>query len=296
MAIHLENMALFVEVARAGSFTRASESLGIPLSSLSRRIAEFEKTLGLALINRTTRKLQLTPAGKEYFAECEAIVAQASIAHERLLKRREDLDGTLRISLTPDFGALVFRPLLGEFAERYPKLRFDLVLTPDFVDLVGGNIDVAVRFGYPVDSRLTMRTLGHIRHGLYATPAYLARHGTPRAPAELGSHQCICIHHAGKPPTRNVSRAGEVVALQMHERFASNHMSMILNLARMDLGIGVVPEVIARDDVRTGRLVQVLPDWEFPDIPVVALTASRLLPAGVRAFVEFLVERTAEVL
>ncbi len=292
----LKDMDLFVEVARRQSFTRAADALGMPLSSLSRRMRDFEQSLGIQLINRSTRRLELTPIGQEYFLECERIVADAAGAHERLVARRGELKGRLRLSLTPDFGAIVFRPLLAEFATSHPEVSFDLDLTPGFVDLIAGNIDVAVRFGNPADSGLTMRFLGVIRHGLYATPRYLAQRGTPLSPDELATHTGIVIRHASKTSKRIITRDGRPSEVILNERFSSNHLSMILNLALMDFGICILPEVMARSHVQSGALKALLDDWKSPDVPVVALTATKLLPARVRAFLEFLVARTGEVL
>jgi DNA-binding transcriptional LysR family regulator len=296
MAENLRDMSLFVEVARAGSFTKAAESLDLPLSSLSRRFAEFERRIGLQLINRSTRKLELTEIGREYFEECERLVLEAAEVHERLKARRDELAGPLKLSLTPDFGSLLFAPLLAEFALLHPRIHFILDLTPNLVDLISENIDVAIRFGNPSDSRLTMRALGTVHHGLFASPRYLELHGLPADPAELAQHEGIGIRHAAKVPPVVLTRDMDSVELNLPLRFQSNNMSMLRRLALMDMGIAVLPEVFARVPVAEKALVAVLPEWKFPSVPVIALTATRLLPARCRAFIEFISLRTHEVL
>jgi DNA-binding transcriptional LysR family regulator len=289
---HLKNMALFVEIARTGSFTRAAAALGVPVSTLSRRFAAFEKELGLQLINRDTRKIELTSIGREYFLECSRLVDEANVAHERLRHGRSEPAGRLNISMTPDFGVLVFSPLLMEFAQAFPAISFDLDLTSTPVDLITNNIDVAIRFGAPADSSITMRSLGTIQHGLYASPDYLAREGTPTSPAELAGHQGIRIRHATKAQYDQVSRDGEVQAIRMLERFQSNNLSMIRNVALMHLGIAIMPEIMAREALASGALVRLLPAWHFESTPVLALTPTRLLSAACRAFLDFLAERS----
>ena len=292
---HLRNMALFVEVARSGSFTRASVALGVPKSTLSRRFAAFEKHIGLQLINRDTRKIELTSIGREYFIECSRLVDAANIAHERLRLDRDKAAGHLKISMTPDFGSLIFSPLLVEFAQKFTGISFDLDLTSATVDLIANNIDVAIRFGTPADSSLTMRSLGTIQHGIYASPAYILRHGEPNTPDSLTGHQGIRIRHATKAHYDQIQRGKETLPIKMQERFQSNNLSLVRNLALMDLGIAIMPEIMAREALTSGTLVRLLPEWNFRPTPVLALTPTRLLPGSCRAFLDFLAARAPEL-
>ena len=280
-------MALFVAIARAKSLTKASRVLGIPMASLSRRFAEFEKSLGLRLINRDTRKLELTSIGREYLVECERLIDAASIAHERLRQQKDEPEGWLRLSLTPDFGVLQFSPVLIEFAQKYPLVSFDLNLTSDTIDLIADNIDIAIRFGVPQDSSLTMRSLGNIQHGIYASPIYVAAHGVPSDPGDLPRHTGIRVSHATKTRYDRIHNGGRVEPIQMAERFHSNNLSIIRNFAVAGLGIAIMPATMAREPLATGHLLRILPDWHFEPTPVLALTPSRLLPASSRVFLDF---------
>lgn len=296
MKDYLRDMALFVEIAQAGTFSKASTATGVPISTLSRRLSEFEKRLGFQLIKRSTRKLELTELGAQYFAECERLVAEASAAHERLLSRSDQIEGTLKLSMTPDFGAVVLAPVLAEFARQHPLIRFDLDLTPHFVDLISNNIDVAIRFGHPVDSGITMRRIGSIHHWLCASPRYLECHGVPTDPEHLKSHAGILLKRANNPPPLMLSKGKKSVPLVTDARFHANHISMLTYLGLSHFGICLLPDVAAAPFLRSGELVRVLADWTFPTVPVLAITPSRLQPARSRLFLEFLARHAGDVL
>lgn len=149
MVNHLNDMALFVEVVKAKGFRNAADTIGIPNSTLSRRISELEKSIGLRLLHRTTRKIELTEAGKIYYERCKRIVSEAKLAHEQLGEILLQPSGLLRISLPVDFGTIFLTSRLKEFAEIYPGINFEIDLTPKLVDLVSQNIDVAIRMGNP---------------------------------------------------------------------------------------------------------------------------------------------------
>ena len=293
---YLRDMSLFVEIAQAGNFSKASAAAGVPISTLSRRLSEFEKKLGFQLIKRSTRKLELTELGAQYFLECERLVAEASAAHERLLARSDQVEGTLKLSMTPDFGAIVFAPVLAEFARLHPLIRLDLDLTPHFVDLISNNIDVAIRFGHPVDSGITMRRIGSVDHWLCATPHYLECHGVPTEPEHLASHAGILLKRANNPPPLMLAKGKREAPLEMNVRFHANHISMLIYLALADFGVCLLPDSMADPLLKTGRLVRVLSDWTLPTVPVLAITPSRLQPARCRLFLEFLARRAGEVL
>ena len=193
---YLHDMALFVEIARAGTLSRASKATAVPISTLSRRLSEFEKRIGLQLVKRNTRALELTELGRQYFARCESIVIGAASAHEELLRSSEQVEGTLKLSMTPDFGATVLAPLLVEFARIHPLINFELDLTPALKNLVESDIDIAIRFGHPEDSRLIMRRVGTISHWLCATPSYLSANSVPTTPDDLKKHNGILLRRA----------------------------------------------------------------------------------------------------
>ena len=187
----LGDVALFVEVAKTKSIKRTAEALGIPDSTLSRRLTELERSLGVQLLHRTTRRIDLTEAGQLYYAKCRKVVEAAELANAQLKDDAESPRGVLRLSLPADFSALFIAPLVAEFIRIYPLVHFDFRLTEQWVDLVEHGIDIAIRLGPQADSALTIRHLGEIHYALYASPEYIRTAGAPRHPSELAQHACI---------------------------------------------------------------------------------------------------------
>lgn len=291
----LNDMALFVEVAKAMSFRRAAESLGMPNSTLSRRVSALEKAIGLRLLHRTTRKLELTEAGQIYYERSKRIVDEARLAHEQLGELLAQPSGVLRASLPVDFASTYLAPLIAEFSRLYPGIRFDFDLTPRRVDLVSEPFDVAIRMGESQDSNLIARPLAHLATHLYASPGYLARAGEPLLPADLSAHECLGFR-AAKAMVWRLSRTdgSETADVEVGGRFQLNSMGMMRRLATLDLGLVVLADALATDDVGAGRLRRVLPDWQGPRTPVYAITETRLLPAKTQRFIEFLRERLGQ--
>ncbi len=288
----LNDMALFVEVARAMSFRRAAEAMGIPNSTLSRRVSALEKAIGLRLMHRTTRRLELTEAGQIYYERCKRIVEEARLAHEQLGELLAQPSGVLRASLPVDFANSTLAPLIAEFALRHPGIRFEFDLTPRRVDLVSEPFDVAIRMGASEDSTLVARLLATLGTHLYASPAYLLRVGEPGQPADLGTHDGLSLKTAARTVWK-LSRPGtdQAVEIDIGGRFQLNSVGLLRRLATLDLGIALLPDIVAAEDLAAGRLQRVLPDWQGPPTPVYAMTETRLLPAKTQRFIEFLCER-----
>ncbi|MGF6147482.1 D-malate degradation protein R [Kingella potus] len=257
---YLSDMALFVEVAQANGFSRAAAKLGIPQSTLSRRIAALEAALGLRLFNRSTRRLELTGAGAYYLERALPIITEARLLHGQL--------DDMRVSLPVDMAYQMVAPLLPEFAERHPLLRIDFDVTPRQVDLISEPFDLAVRTGKLPDSGYIATPLAAFSGCLYAAPSYLTRHGEPQSPQDLANHPCL--------------------------RYGANSPGMIRQMAAAGLGIALLPEILVREDVAQSSLKAILPNWRSETTPVHALTATRLITANVRAFVGFLREKWAE--
>jgi DNA-binding transcriptional LysR family regulator len=287
----LDDMALFVEVAHARSFRGAAEVTGVPNSTLSRRIGALEKAIGLRLLHRTTRKVELTEAGQIYYDRCRRIVDEARIAHEQLGEMLAQPSGVLRASLPVDFATLYMAPLLADFARRYPGISFDFDLTPRRVDLISEPFDVAIRMGELNDSGLIARLLARLTVHAYASPGYLEVSEEPTHPSQLAQHECLGFAKAG---SWELHCRTETVQVEVGGRFLVNSVGMFRRLATLSLGITLLPEEIAADDVSAGRLRRVLPEWEAKSIPVYALTETRLLPAKVQRFIDFLQERLSQ--
>ncbi|QGZ59407.1 LysR family transcriptional regulator [Paraburkholderia acidiphila] len=286
----LNDMALFVEVVKAKGFRSAAEATGMPNSTLSRRISGLEKAIGLRLLHRTTRKIELTEAGQIYFERCKRIVDEARLAHEQLGDMVAQPSGVLRASFPVDFAVTYLAPLIAEFAGLYPAISFDFELNPRRVDLVSDPFDVAIRMGKSESSQLIARLLASLTPYLYASPGYLARAGEPAKPADLEHHECLGILKTGTWTLHDAKRASTVA---VSGRFALNSVGMIRRLATLDMGIVLLPEEIVADEVASGTLRRILPHWRGTPTPVYAMTETRLLPAKTQRFIEFLRERLA---
>lgn len=287
----LQDMALFVAVARVCNFTRASRVSGIPVATLSRRIALLEKRLGVRLFERHARGLALTTPGKRYLERCERVVQEADIAHEALREAADALEGLIRVASPVEFGLHHLAPLVEEFAQRHPGIQMALDLSPRPDPLSAQTVDVRIRLGEPDDDALIARKLGQLGRGLFASPAYIARRGEPDSPDSLPAHDCVLMKLGPQHPDWRLQKGGEQVMVAVRGRFASNNISMLMQLAERGHGIAPLPLRMTEAACADGRLRQVLPEWRLPDIPAYALTTSRLLPQRVRAFVDFLASR-----
>jgi DNA-binding transcriptional LysR family regulator len=285
----LNDMALFVEVVKARSFRRAAGTIGMPNSTLSRRISGLEKAIGLRLLHRTTRRIELTEAGQLYFERSKRIVDEARLAHEQLGEMLAQPSGVLRVSLPVDFATTFLAPHMAEFARRYPGISFEFDLTPRRVDLVAEPFDVAIRMGELPDSSLIARQLARLPRYLYASPRYLDLSGAPSQPADLAQHECLRMRTA-EAAAWTLHDAEETVEIAVGGRFVLNNIGMIRRLATLDLGIAVLAEEIVAEDLAEGRLRRVLPMWQATPIQVHAITETRLLPAKTQRFIEFLRE------
>lgn len=288
----LNDMALFVEVVKAKGFRGAAEVLRMPNSTISRRISLLEKAIGLRLLHRTTRKIELTEAGLIYFERCKRIVEEARLAHEQLGDLLAQPSGTLRASLPVDFAIIYMAPLIAEFAQLYPGINFDFDLTPRQINLVSEPFDVAIRMGELENSQLVARLLASMVPSIYASTGYLDREGEPLVPEDLVSHQCF---HIQKGDTWTLHSGEDVVQVPVGSRYTLNSVGMLRRLATLDQGIILISPAIVADDLAAGRLRRILPAWQGKPISVYAVTETRLLPAKTQRFIEFLRDRLASI-
>lgn len=285
----LPDLVLFVAVGRAKSFSRAARSLGMPVSTLSRRVSDFEGRLGVQLLHRSTRRVELTETGNRYFERCQVLVDAAEAAQAELHGETERPVGTLRVSVSPDFGLTYLAPIVAEFANRFPEVSCELDLTPRFADLIAEGIDVAIRMGSLPDSQLFARKLGSAASSLYAAPNYLRRAAAVEKPADLARHECLRISGSvGRETLWSLIRGDQVETVAVQGRLVANGMRVLLELATSGLGIASLDDSVARTALEKGQVVRVLPDWRPPAVRVHALMPSKLLPARTRAFLECL--------
>ena len=290
----LSDMALFVEVARRKSFSRAAEALAISTSQVSRRIGALEQSIGVALLNRTTRRLELTEAGEVYFQRTSELVDAAAAAHEHLTSFVSQPRGRLRLSTTVEIARLAISEAVALFVERHPAVEVELDLSSRRVDLIADGYDAAIRVGEQPDSGLISRRIGSMRLGLFASPAFLAAHGSIDEPSDLASRPVVRNPSVGEPDVWTLSRDGAHVSVTVSGPVATNNFGVMRQLALRSVGVAGLHEPMVGSDLASGRLVRVLPGWVGGEKPVVLLTPSRLLPAKTRLFIELAGELCAE--
>ena len=284
---------LFVRTVDLGSLSRAAEELGLSNPAASRHLAALEERLGAKLLERTTRRMWLTEAGRAYHPRCAAMLAEMGEAEAEVGEATADPRGTLRITSSVSFAMMHIAPDLPEFRQRYPRLCVDVVTANRYPDFIGAGIDVAIRTReHEPDSSITVRRLAETPRVLAASPRYLARYGVPRAPADLAAHRLLVYNLAKDPFTLHLSRAGERLAVPVAAALQANEGQVFCAAGLAGDGIVVQPMYIVYEDIVAGRLVPVLADWQLPRLTInLAFPSRRHLPAKIRVFNEFLAER-----
>jgi DNA-binding transcriptional LysR family regulator len=275
----LRAMQAFVSIVERGSLTAAAGALDASLPSVVRTLAALEAGLGVRLLNRTTRRIALTDEGREYYERCKRVLAEVDEAEAALSARRAQPRGRLRVTAPVMFGRLHVAPLATEFAARHAALQLELLLLDRVVDLLEEGVDLAVRIGRLPDSSLVAIPVGETRRVTCASPAYLKRAGTPRAPGDLARH-------------RGVSFTGLAPAQGSSPVLASNQIDVALDACLAGVGIGQFLCYQVQALLDAGRLKRVLGEFEPAPLPIhVIYPHARLLSANVRAFVDWTVPR-----
>lgn len=285
----LNEMAIFVHVVEAGSFTGAAKNLGLPKSTVSRKITQLEERLGVRLIQRTTRSLRLTDTGNAYYNQCARILGEIEEANIAVTRMQSTPTGTLRITAPVLFGSTVLSGLIADYIEQHPQVSVDMVLSDQKLDLVQDGIDVAFRVGNLEDSSLIGRHLGDARSLLCASPDYIKQNGMPEHPDNLVEHSLINLTQWTSWQLCGAN--DEMYHHNVKARIQVNDFASLFTLAMSGAGISPLPTLIAAPAIRAGTLVPVLQSWPFEASPIHALYPSnRHLSAKVRSFVDFVIE------
>jgi len=290
--VDLNHIRIFERVAALASFSAAARALGLPRSNVSRAVTKLEEALGSRLMQRTTRKVVLTPAGVSLFERAAAAMSDLDAALGYLKGLSGKPSGPLRISAGIGLGINVLGVHLPAFLERYPEIELELQLEGARVDLLSSRIDAAIRFGPLSDSSFVARRLGVIPRLVCAAPAYLARRGSPERPEELAGHRFIDMPTIDGRARAWMFRSDEgEVTVPLQARLTVNEVLTIHRLVRGGAGIGVVSSYLCEQDIAEGRLIRLLPSWSVAPVPVSLLFPSRReLAPVVRAFADFLDE------
>jgi len=289
--LDLNDFFHFVQVVDRGGFSAAARALRIPKSTLSRRLQELEKTLGIRLLQRTSRRVAMTEAGSEFYRHAVATLREAQRAETAMRTRLREPTGTVRCTASLATMQFAVGEVVASFLAKYPMVTVFAHATNELVDLVGERYDVAIRAhsGPLPDSTLVQQALAHAPWFLFAGSAYLDAHRAPEAPRDLHEHPSLFMTRSGMDPTWRLRDRSKEIELSIHPRFISDDMETLKRAAVAGAGIVALPGYVCRDEVRSGSLRRVLPDWSAEDSVLTALMPNRegVLPS-VRAFIKHL--------
>jgi DNA-binding transcriptional LysR family regulator len=286
----LNELFVFATVVKAGTFTGAARALGMPKSTVSRKVSELEEWFHVCLLQRTTRRLRLTDVGQAYFEHAARVVAEVEEAERAVSQLQEGPRGRLKLTTPLHFPAM--SPVVASFLVRYPDVQVDMVCTDRVVNLVDEGFDVAIRAGSVSGASLIVRQIGHIKSVLVATPRFLKEHGTPKVPADLAAMDCVLFAPVAPRSTWTLQRAGRgTTTVIVKARLAVNDPALVYESVLASLGVASVEAFRCADDVDAGRLKIVLPAWAPPAASIHAVAPSaRNLSPKVRAFLDHLRE------
>ncbi len=292
----MQSMAVFRRVVEAENFSAVARETNMSQSTVSKHIAALEERLGTKLLNRSTRSLKLTEAGKEYYHHCIRILNDFQEAEASIGKGKIKPTGTLRISTSAAFGRTYILPCLDEFFRTYPEIDIDLLFNDDYIDLVKEGIDLAIRIGPLADSTLIARKIGSSPRVVVASPEYLVKHGRPKKPADLIKHNCL-IYNLQKTPDLwyfNSTQVGDE-SIRVNGRFKASNPDAICEATLEGLGISILCEWFARQHIKAGRLKVILADYKPTTYDIHAVYPERkFVPQKVKQMIEFLAEKVKE--
>ena len=294
MNLEPNDLVLFARVADEGSFSRAAERLGLPKSTISRRLAALETELGERLLLRTTRKLTVTDFGRAVLDHARHVVDDVAAAASLAQNRQIEPSGRLRVTMPSDFANLLLVSPLAEFVLKYPRIELEIDLSARFVDLIAENFDVAIRMGeLHDDASLSARKIAVFTGSLYAAPVYLGKRGAPSEPEALMEHDALRVLGRTGEPLRWILTRGDARWEGIPPgRATVNSPQMLMRMALEGAGIAIVGDHFALPYLQRGELVQVLPDWRSPPVSAWAVfPGRRLMPARTRAFIDALVAK-----
>ncbi|WP_425071093.1 LysR family transcriptional regulator [Sagittula sp. S175] len=287
----VDELKAFVATAQSGSFTAAAAQLGVSNRLTSKYVAELETRLGVRLLQRTTRRVGLTPAGEDLLARVPAVLEDLEEVLGSVTEGSQGLSGMVRVSAPVTFGEVWVGAMLGRFAQAHPGVTVDLRLSDAFTDLASEGIDLAFRIGTSDVLSLKQKRLGAFQSVLVASPGYLAAHGTPQRIEDLVEHACILDTNRRRSRRWSFVRDGVAVDMDVQGRFMVNSARAVVALAEAGLGIALVPRFALGETLETGRLVTVLPGSEAESGPISAIyLEGRALPRKIRALIDFAAE------
>lgn len=260
---HIDEIAALLAVASNDTFAAAGKAIGRHPTIISKRIASLETRLGVRLVERTTRQVQLTDTGKRLADKYRVATDLIEEAQEEATENANNLSGRIKLAFPATMGRLWLAPKIPEFMEMYPNLELDISYSDNYVDLIEGGFDAAIRIGHLTDSRLVARKLTSHKRILVASPNYLQQHGTPIEPDQLLEHNCIGNPSLNSYPIWRLSDGQQLAMVRTNGTLVTNDSIAMLEAARAGIGILGAGEWLVAQDIHTGTLVQLMPQWHF---------------------------------
>jgi DNA-binding transcriptional LysR family regulator len=286
---NLDDVLIFVQVAQFESISRAARSLGMPISTVSRRLSVLESKLNVSLLRRTTRRVTLTAHGREYFDQCREPLALLEEAERALTLGQEAPAGMLRMSVPVILGQAPFLDFLSDFLKAHPRIRIDLFITNLFLDLVAENLDVAIRFGELEDSSMVATRIGQSIRYVVATPEYLNGRKLPREPADLALHDCVMLNARNNEADWDLVNGRKKARIRVSGPLSSRDFNSVSAFVYRSHGIGLLPSTYCDEALASGALIRLLPKWASPQIPVFAVYSNRkFVPLRLKVFLKAL--------
>ncbi|MNI11280.1 LysR family transcriptional regulator [Pseudomonas putida] len=290
---NLTAISIFITVIEAKSFSAAAKKLGMVRSAVSRHITALETTLSTRLIHRTTRQLSLTAAGERYYARVSVAVQAIREAEKEIDEDRIEPIGKVVAAIPMSFGLMHILPGMAEFQQKHPKITIDLRLDDKKINLLTEGVDVALRIAELSDSTLVAKRIAHVRNILVATKSYLDANGTPTTPQDLQDHACLLYTLGASPAKWSFHKENHVSDINISSQFSASNSLAIREMALAGIGIALIPDFLVIEDLKTGRLMQLLDDWQSRTLEIsVVYPSRRYVPKSVREFIAFLEERT----
>jgi DNA-binding transcriptional LysR family regulator len=291
----LEAWAIFASVVEHRSFSGAADAIGVSKATVSKAVTRLEAHLGQSLFHRTSRRLTLTENGKGLAEHAARILAEANAAEEAALDAANAPTGLVRVAAPMSLGLLAIAPVIADFLVLNPGIQIDLHLSDARVDIVAEGFDIALRIATLPDSSLRSRKLADMRMHVVAAPAYLALHGRPSHPGQLGEHRCFAYTNV-TAPWRFVGADGTEVSVRLNGPLATNSGEAMLPALRRGLGIAMLPEFIVAEDLKAGRIEIILADWAPHTGALHLMTPpGTLRPARVEGLIAFLTDRLKQI-
>jgi DNA-binding transcriptional LysR family regulator len=285
----LNDIVVFTKVVETRSFTGAAEQLGLPKSTVSRKLAQLEERLGVRLVQRTTRKLALTEIGEMYYERAARIVADLHAAEQVVMDMQQSPRGRLRVTAPIDLSALFLGRIIADFSVAHPEVYVELDGTDRVVDLIEENFDLGIRFGPLPESTLIAKKLGTIQSVLCAAPEYLAKHKAPTTVEELDDLDKVLFTPSARTQSWTLTHGDQTYEIARPAKFSSNNIMAVHDAVLAGLGISVLSEFVVACDLHEGRLVRLLPDWSGVPIEINAVYPARQnLPPRLSLFLDHL--------